>query len=501
MAPPEPTCANEAAMRQLSFTLPLVVVTLCFAAVAEAAPRPNVAVAPLQTTSAPEHHWIGAAFAESLGGRLLSSGSANVLSQRQWSAGLRERNIAAPTVKGDDDARAVARRLGADQIVIGTYTAAWPDIRIQVRRLTADGGRALAAADVTGRLADLPALEQKVAAALFTGPLSKAGKGRAAPKSVYAWHALSRCRDALSHQSIGPRARSWLPEALVKNAVTACEEAEQLDKSLVEATAFRALGMHLLGNERQAKSLAKSALKRAKEPGWPQLIAAYTTLRAGDAAGSEKILAAAANKRPGFLHARTTLGESLYARGALVEAQAVFEASLKDAPKQPWVLVQLSKVLAQKGDLEGSLARADEALAIAPDDAVLLMEKGGRFIDGKRYAEAEQILRAAMEKEPGLAAAYLRLGFVYLEQNQLELAGPILQKALFEADLESEGRVRGYAHFDLAKLNARRGEQEKAKDHIKKALAAGLVERDRYEGDADLGPLVKDPALQAILGP
>src|SRR5690606_3648453 len=117
---------------------------------------------------------------------------------------------------------------------------------------------------------------------------------------------------------------------------------------------------------------------------------------------------------------------------------------------------------------------------------------------GKRYDDAERALRAAMAQDSGLAAAYVRLGFVYLEPDKLDLAGPILQKALFEADLESEARLRGYAHFDLAKLNARRGDRQKAIDHIKKAVAAGFQDKARFEQDADLGAVVKDPAVASL---
>lgn len=476
-------------------SLPLFALALLLALPAAAAPQTTIVVAPLSTASAPEHQWIGSALAEALSARLLASGSANVLSQRQWSAVLRERDVAAVVVRGEEDARVVARQLGADQVLLGSYTATWPDVRIQVHRLAASGGRPLATAEVSGRIEDLPALEEKLAKTLFTGVLSRAAQGRVAPKSVYAWHALARCRDALSLQSIGPRAQPWLPAALVRTALEACEEAEALDRGLVEATAFRALGLHLLGEQEQARSLAQKALERRKEPGWPDLIAAYTTHRAGQPEAAEQILARATKLRPGFLHARTMLGESLLERGKLEEAKAVFEAALKEVPRQPWVMVQLSKVVAARGDIDGAIRYVDDALAIAPDDPVLLMEKGSRYIDGKRYDEAEQALRAAMAKDAGLAAAYVRLGYVYLEQNKLDLAGPILQKALFEADLESEARLRGYAHFDLAKLNARRGDRAKAIDHIKKAVAAGFRDKARYEQDKDLGGLMNDPAL------
>jgi tetratricopeptide (TPR) repeat protein len=442
-----------------------------------------------------------AAIPESFSARLLASGQANVLSQRQWAAALRERNVAARAIKTDDDARGVGLQLGADQLIVGSFTAAWPDVKISARRLATTGSKSLATVEVSGHVEDLPQLEAKVAKALFTAGLAKAARAPTPPRSVYAWHDLSECRDTLALQSMGPRAEPWLPTALVQRAHDACARAEKADKKLVEATAFRALAMFLLDKKDDGKKLATKALQKRRDVGWVDQVAYYTASRSGDAAGAEKILRAAIKKRPGFLHARTTLGESLAERGELDEATKVFEASLAEAKGQPWVLVQLSKVQARKGAHDEAIKTVDQALANVKDDPILLMEKASRQIDAKRFKDAEATLRHAMKQDPGQAATYLRLGYIYLQTDQLALAGPILEKALFEADLESEARVRGYAHFDLAKLAARNKKTAKARTHVEKAVAAGLRDRARFEKDPDLGPLLKDPAFATIFKP
>lgn len=484
-----------------SLSLAWLVTTLLLTSGAALAKRPTVVVAPLFSASSEEYQWIGGALSESLTARLLASGEANVFSQRQWAAVLRERDIPARSVHSDDDARAVGRQLGADQLVLGSFVAAWPDIRIRAQRLAKDGTKPLATAEVSGHLEDLPKLEAELARALFAPSFAKAARHKAAPKSVYAWRELSLCRDTLALQSIGPRAKPWLPEALLKEAVAHCAAAEKLDRAQVDAKSFRGLGLFLLGRPDEARPLVEAALKARKAPGWPDLIAYFVRARAGDVDKGEAALTAAIRARPGFLHARTTLGESLLERGRLDEAKRVFEASLKEAESQPWILVQLGKLLSKQGDVDGAVVSTDKALDLVPGDAVILMEKASRQIDGKRWKDAESTLREAMKQDPRLAAAYLRLGFVYLETNQLDLAGPILEKALYEADLASEQRVTGYAHYDLAKLAARQGDKARALAALKKAVTAGLADKERFTADPDLQEVVKDPAFAAMFEP
>jgi tetratricopeptide (TPR) repeat protein len=461
---------------------------------------PTVVVAPFVTsTTGEEYQWIGSAFSEALTDRLLSSDDANVFSQKQWAAVLRERDIAARTVSSEADAEAIARQLGADQYVFGRFKAGWPEVTVSARRYKVGSDEAIAEVSVTGNLSELIKVEKDVAKGIFGKDFKKAAKASGPAKNVSAWRSLTLCRDALALQSIGPRAKIWLPTSLAEQALGHCERALKEDKKNAIAQAFSALGQYIVGQKKPALQTIGKVLKSKKRPyGWVDQIAFFLYLQEKDDKKASKAITTAIKKRPGLLHARTTLGEHLIASGDLAGAQKVLEDSLAASPNQPWVLVQVGKLKAQQGDVDGAITSTDQALALVPDDAVVLMEKASRLIDGKRYQDAEAVLRAAMAADPRLASAYLRLGYVYLETNQLELAGPILNKALYEADRESERRVKGYAHYDLAKLHARLGDPERAAAELGRALAAGFSERERFEADKDLVEVRKLPAYKAL---
>lgn len=485
--------------RRTSFAAALL---LPLAAAASASAAPTIVVGPFATQAAPEYLWMGPALSDALTARLIAAGTPTT-SQRQWAAVMRERDVDREDVSDDKVLLAVGRELGADEIIVGAFTATWPDVSIHARRVTvvAPGQEpvVVAEANVAGRIERLPDLEQELAKALFekTDPAIAKVKGQV-PRDVYAWHRLSLCRDALALQSLGPRARVWVPKALVVNAKAHCEAALKIDPKLTEAKAFLALAQQLNGETDAAVAGATAAAKEAREVGWPHLIAYYVLLRADKAKESDEILKKAIAKRPGFLHGRTLLGESLYERGELTLAKDAFEASLRDAPKQPWVLAQLGKVQARTGDVDGALATTARALQIAPDDPIILLEKASREIDGKRWKEAEATLRKTMQIDPRLAAAYLRLGYVYLETQQLGLAKPILEKAVHEANLQSEERVRAFAHYDLAKLFAREKNNKASLQHLKSAVKAGFTDRARIEADPDLAAVVKDASYATL---
>lgn len=484
----------------------LFVFCATFAAAAPSAakgPQPTVVVAPFTSSSGAEYQWIGSALSESLTARLVSSKEANVFSHRQWAAVLRDRDIAALTGASAEDAAAVAKQLGADEFVVGTYEASWPFITVVAKRVEAKTGKTLEETRTEGQLADLLKAEAAVAKGLFNKAYKKAAKAKAPTRKLMAWRSLALCRDGMSMQSLSARAKLWLPKGAAKAALAHCEDALKADKGLHEAAAFGALARYAMDRDdkaKRAKALkdARTAAKKRKVPGWADQIAFFLSRREGDNKGAYKALEAAVKKAPGLLHARTTLGESMLDDGDVKGAQKVFEASLARAPNQPWSLVQLGKIKAKGGDIDGALAETEKAIGLVGDDAVLLMEKASRQIDGKRWKDAEGTLRQAMAKDPRLAAAYLRLGYVYLETDQRALAGPILKKAIYEADRQSERRVRAYAYFDLAKLAAREGKTDDAFAQITKAKRAGLKDRGLYEKDVDLKALTSDKRFQAV---
>ena len=135
-----------------------------------------------------------------------------------------------------------------------------------------------------------------------------------------------------------------------------------------------------------------------------------------------------------------------------------------------------------------------------PGDASLYIERASREIDGKRWDVAEASLRKALELDGKLAVTYLRLGYLYLETGRDTLATPILKKALAEADMESEQRVRGIACFDLAKVEARGKRTDAAIAYLDQAVNEGFKKLDLLEGDTDFAAVRKDPRYVALVG-
>jgi len=491
-------------LRSVSQTCTAVVVSI-LAYVPDAQAIDTVVVAPFalagesSSTAGAEYRFIGGALADMLSHRLLTAGVAQVFSQGQWEAVLRDRDIAPSHIGDVDTARAVAQKLGADQFIVGAYRASWPFIEVVARRFSTQTRDPIATVTVELTLDALVDVEKLLAQSLFTGALAKAAAVPAFTKDVLAWRHFTLCKEALVVQSMGPRATVWVPQALVQKARADCESALKRDKSLVEASAWIALARYASGEQKDALKLALDTVKQRKHAGWPDLIAAFLTRLEGDEPRARQILVDAAKKAPGHLHIRSTLGEHQVEAGALDDAEGTYRAILVDVPRGPWFKAQLGKVLARRGQHDAAIAATDEAVGLVPDDAVLLLEKASREIDALRYDAAEKTLRLALEKDPRIAALYLRLGYVYLETGNNMLARPILKKALYEADRESERRVRGYAHFDLAKLEAREGHVDAALFELSKALAAGFRDRARIESDTDLATVRSAPAYSKVM--
>jgi len=112
--------------------------------------------------------------------------------------------------------------------------------------------------------------------------------------------------------------------------------------------------------------------------------------------------------------------------------------------------------------------------------AVSLRKRPGHLDDSDNSAQAESLLRKAVQLDPKLAAGYLQLGILYSDRKDFPSAIAAYREAI-EADSKPEE-----AHYRLAQLYRRTGEKEKAKEQI--ALYEKLskentqqVERERSE--------------------
>src|SRR5688572_22314170 len=95
-----------------------------------AAPAPTVVVVPFATLSAQEYAAIGHGAALAISAQLLESKDVNVVSVPELAQLLRRLDLTYDSVTRGAQAAELAKTLGADWLITGSYQARWPDLQI-----------------------------------------------------------------------------------------------------------------------------------------------------------------------------------------------------------------------------------------------------------------------------------------------------------------------------------------------------------------------------------
>ncbi|NOT44114.1 MAG: tetratricopeptide repeat protein, partial [Acidobacteria bacterium] len=112
-----------------------------------------------------------------------------------------------------------------------------------------------------------------------------------------------------------------------------------------------------------------------------------------------------------------------------------------------------------------ALARVQAALDQAPDDARVLVVAGRAYAAAGDAARAEQVLRRAIEQDPGSMTAYDELGRVLVRQNKLDAA---------RQEYEALGRSRPTEigpQLMVARIHHAQGRLDDARRYYEAALA------------------------------
>jgi len=461
--------------------------------------RTTIAVAPFSTASSEEYWFIGYALADTIESRLARENTFNTLTLKQWNAVLRDRDLPPGAIGSDADKLRVGKLLGARYLVTGSYQARWPEVTVLMRVFDTMSGKVAFSAEGRGKLERLMEVEGQLSVALFKELGVKLPRAPVRTKDVYAFRAAMLCKEIAEMQSLGPRAAPNLPAASVTKAKRDCEHALELEPNYPDALSALGILQAVSGETAEAEKTLRRARKVARRTGLADLGLFWLRFRSGHRDEAIAALGQAVARRPGFLHARGVLGQAYNEVGKHEEARKVWEGYLAISPDHPFALAQLGYTMARLGDIDGAIAKTTEAIARVPDDATLYIERASREIDGKKWQQAESSLRKAMELNPKLAVAYLRLGYVYLETKQDNLARAILKKALAEAEMESERRLRGIACFDLAKVEARGGNKDQALAYLDQAINEGFADTKRFDADPDLAALRSDARYKKMM--
>ncbi len=464
--------------------------------------RKTVAIAPLSTTSSTEYQWIGPAIAGALSLRVHKQPELNALTQRQVNSAMRQDNIEPAALANDDVAIRLGRQLGADVILVGTYTAAWPDISIVLKAVDPQAKKVLNTTTIDGGLDELLEVEARAAASLareLGAEKVRVTPGAFGTDSLRAWHHTTLGLQIINWQSLSPRAADpnaplSLPEPAVERARDHFEKATQYDPDYGEAWAALGVTRALLGDTKNAwRSFGKATALGFGHHPTAVLGASFVRMRQGRLEDAAKILKSAIANHPGFLHARGYLGELYNHQGRRREALDAFQKYHDVTPKNPWVLAQLGYTKSKMGDHIGAIADSITAVDTIPSSPSLLIELASRYIDARKFAGAEDALQHAAKLFPSEARIFVRLGYVQLQLGRDDLAIPTTKKGLALAAFDNRRRDRGYAHLNLARAYGHQGELDQAFDHLGKAMELGITSFRELEKDPKLTIMRADP--------
>ena len=122
--------------------------------------------------------------------------------------------------------------------------------------------------------------------------------------------------------------------------------------------------------------------------------------------------------------------------GRFDEARVGFERARELDPRNGKVLWQLADLWMRQGDTARAEAIVTDALAQQVDEPRFLLKLGEICIEAKRFDEAEQALRRALEKKPALVLAHYDLGLVHEGKGQIE-------QAMASGDMGALDQLRG----------------------------------------------------------
>lgn len=175
-------------------------------------------------------------------------------------------------------------------------------------------------------------------------------------------------------------------------------------------------------------------------------------------------------------------GHSLFAAGALIEAELAYRAVLAAEPHHALAMHQLGLLALQSQRIDEGIALLERATANAPLEAGFHGNLGEAYRLGGRLTEAERSLRQALALRPDLPQAHAMLASVLESQGRLSEAADCLRLA---ADANSQSAD---AWFDLGRVLHRLNDQDATKSAYRAALA---LDAGHLPARINLGTLAK----------
>jgi Tfp pilus assembly protein PilF len=299
-------------------------------------------------------------------------------------------------------------------------------------------------------------------------------------------------------QALALSGRLMLAQGDVPSALHKIEEAIKVDPQSFDAQYALGQAYVALGRPEEAVAALNEAIKINPKAQPARLTLARVRLGLGKPDDAAQLASEIIAAEPGNLDARLFLVQVLLVKHDTKAAERELGVLLATSPDSPAVQTVAGVVAASKNDLEGSRRAYQRALAADPRAYVALSGLLEIETSGHKFAlarsiiedrlkktpedptlmvlaaqtyhaigdanETEQMLRKAIEAEPGNIAAYGMLGKLYYSQGRLDMA-----RKDFEALTKHQPNSVA-AQTMLATVLELQNQLEEAKDHYGRAL-------------------------------
>ncbi len=257
-----------------------------------------------------------------------------------------------------------------------------------------------------------------------------------------------RALQALGYVSGAPRAPSHAPFA-----------AEDDPKNLIalDARLQSVVDHYRNGDLEGAIRIGEELVRR--RPGMPLVFThlAFLYRQKGDLEAAVGAGRRALALNPEDTEAVGLIGAYLVEAGRPREAVKLLEPYANRAEPDPDVLTSRGMALAALGDTKAALETFERALAIAPTNALNLVNIGTTYLMAGDRGRAQQALLAALDLAPELARAHNSLGVIAAQEGRLEEAVARWRKALAADPRDSQ------TLFNLATTLRRQGHDAEAR--------------------------------------
>ncbi len=226
---------------------------------------------------------------------------------------------------------------------------------------------------------------------------------------------------------------------------------------------------------------------------WYQL--GLTQFRAGRAAEAIEALNGAASRHRDFWEAYYLRGAVFLSIGGLDEAESDFRTALDLAPDAPLAREALVELYFDQNLPEEALVLIENALAARPDEAPLYLRLADAHRRSGRTTDAIEAVGKALQKNPNLPEAYLRLGELWLDEAVAQGDAVAAEKAVEAlSNVAKMDPSNGAATLALGRAYLALGDEERGFSELQRASSATPVPAEALRLLGDLYRARRNPA-------